>query len=69
MLADARNTLKKVDALLAEAQAVAANAHEATNDLGALRGEVDRTLTQVDQLVNEVNRKWPFAHDSQLQLK
>jgi phospholipid/cholesterol/gamma-HCH transport system substrate-binding protein len=69
MLADARNTLKKVDALLAEAQAVAANAHEATNDLGALRGEVDRTLTQVDQLVNEVNRKWPFVHDSQLQLK
>lgn len=69
MLADARTTLKKVDALLAEAQAVAANAHEATNDLGALRGQVDRTLSQVEQLVNEVNRKWPFAHDSKLELK
>jgi phospholipid/cholesterol/gamma-HCH transport system substrate-binding protein len=69
MLVDARATLKRVDAVLAEAQAVAANAHEATNDLGALRGEVDRTLAQVEQLVNEVNRKWPFAHDSQLQLK
>jgi phospholipid/cholesterol/gamma-HCH transport system substrate-binding protein len=69
LLADARGTLQKVDGVLAEAQAVATNARVATTDLGALRGEVEATLRQVEQLVNEVNRKWPFARDTDLQLK
>ena len=69
MLADARATLKNVDAVLAEAQAVAANTRAATNDLGALRGEVDATVRKVEQLVDEVNRKWPFARDTELRLK
>ncbi len=69
MLGDARTTLKRVDAVLAEAQAVAANARVATNDLGALRAEVDATVRKVEQLVDEVNRKWPFARDTELKLK
>jgi phospholipid/cholesterol/gamma-HCH transport system substrate-binding protein len=72
VLADARSTLKKVDAVLAEAQAVAGNVREGTADLGALRGEVDATVRKVESLVDEVNRKWPFARDpreSELKLK
>jgi phospholipid/cholesterol/gamma-HCH transport system substrate-binding protein len=69
MLGDARGTLKKVDALLAEAQAVAANARVATTDLGALRNEVDSTVRKVEQLVDELNRKWPFARDTELKLR
>jgi phospholipid/cholesterol/gamma-HCH transport system substrate-binding protein len=69
MLADARATLKKVDGVLAEAQAVASNARIATNDLGALRGEVDATVRKVEQLVDEVNRKWPFKRETELRLK
>jgi phospholipid/cholesterol/gamma-HCH transport system substrate-binding protein len=69
LLADARASLKKVDAVLAEAQAVAGNARVATHDLGALRGEVDATVRKVEQLVDEVNRKWPFARDTELKLK
>ncbi len=69
MLGDARTTLKRVDAVLAEAQAVATNARVATNDLGALRSEVDATVRKVEQLVDEVNRKWPFARDTELKLK
>ena len=69
MLGDARATLKKVDAVLAEAQAVAANARVATTDLGALRTEVDTTVRKVEQLVNEVNRKWPFARDTEMKLR
>jgi phospholipid/cholesterol/gamma-HCH transport system substrate-binding protein len=72
VLADARNTLKKVDAVLAEAQAVAGNVREGTADLGALRSEVDDTVRKVESLVDEVNRKWPFARDpreSELKLK
>ncbi len=69
LLGDARATLQKVDGVLADAQTVAANARVATTDLGVLRAEVEATLRQVEQLVNEVNRKWPFARDTQLQLK
>ena len=61
VLADARGTLKKVDAVLVEAQAVGANARMATEDLGALRGEVDASLRKVNRLVDQLNRKWPFA--------
>jgi phospholipid/cholesterol/gamma-HCH transport system substrate-binding protein len=69
VLTDTRGTLKKVDAILVEVQAVAGNAREATTDLGALRGEVDATVRKVESLVDEVNRKWPFARDSELKLK
>ncbi|MBQ5947263.1 MlaD family protein [Massilia sp. ST3] len=65
VLKDASETLKKVDAVLVEAQAVGANARVATQDLGALRGEVDASLRKVNRLVDEINRKWPFAKSNQ----
>jgi len=65
VLQDARSTLKRVDAVLVEAQAVGANARVATDDLGALRGEVDASLRKVNRLVDEVNRKWPFGQPKQ----
>jgi phospholipid/cholesterol/gamma-HCH transport system substrate-binding protein len=68
LLAETRNSLKKVDAVLVEAQAIGANTREATTDLGALRGEVEASLRKVEHLVNEVNRKWPFARDAQIKL-
>ena len=68
LLADARTSLKKVDAVLVEAQAVGANARVATDDLGSLRAEVDASLRKVDGLVNEINRKWPFARNTEVKL-
>lgn len=68
VLTDARASLKKVDAVLAEAQAVGANARVASADLGALRAEVEISLRKVSQLVEEVNRKWPFARDTEIKL-
>jgi phospholipid/cholesterol/gamma-HCH transport system substrate-binding protein len=65
VLQDASTTLKKVDAVLVEAQAVGKNARVATEDLGALRGEVDASLRKVNRLVDEINRKWPFARSNQ----
>lgn len=65
VLQDARGTLKKVDAVLVEAQAVGSNARVATEDLGALRGEVDASLRKVNRLVDEINRKWPFGQPKQ----
>ena len=68
VLTDVRASLKKVDAVLIEAQAVGANARVASTDLGALRAEVDLSLRKVNQLVEEVNRKWPFARDTEIKL-
>ena len=45
------------------------NARVATTDLGALRSEVDATVRKVEQLVDELNRKWPFARDTELKLR
>jgi len=68
LLGDARSSLKKVDAVLIEAQAVGANVKEGTGDLSVLRGEVESSLRKVDGLVNEINRKWPFARDAEVKL-
>jgi phospholipid/cholesterol/gamma-HCH transport system substrate-binding protein len=68
LLAEARGALKKVDGVLAEAQAVAANARVASTDLGALRAEVEASLRKVEQLVNDINRRWPFKRDTELKL-
>ena len=68
VLTDVRASLQKVDAVLVEAQAVGANARVASTDLGALRAEVEISLRKVSQLVDEVNRKWPFARDTEIRL-
>ena len=68
LLADTRASLKKLDAVLVQVEAVAANAKEGTADLGALRAEVESNLRRVEDLVNEINRKWPFARNTELRL-
>jgi phospholipid/cholesterol/gamma-HCH transport system substrate-binding protein len=68
LLADTRASLKKVDAVLVEAQGVGANVRAGTQDLGALRGEVEANLRKIDGLVNEINRKWPLARDTEIKL-
>ncbi len=68
VLLDASASLKKVDAVLVEAQAVAVNAKGATKDLGALRAEVDASLRKVTRMIEEINRKWPFARETELKL-
>jgi len=61
-------SLKRVDAILADAQVVASNAKAATADLGALRAEVEASLRRISALVDEINRKWPFARDTNVKL-
>jgi phospholipid/cholesterol/gamma-HCH transport system substrate-binding protein len=64
MLGEARGSLKRVDAVLQDAQAISSNAKEATADLGALRADVEANLRKVEGLINEISRKWPFAKDA-----
>ncbi len=67
-LADTRATLAKVDALLAEAQGIAGNVRSATTELGPLRAEVEASLRKMQGLIDELNRKWPFARDTEIRL-
>ncbi len=67
-LAEAQQSLRRMDALLVDAQAIAANAREASTDLGALRGEVDANLRKLGRMIDEVNRRWPFANEAEIKL-
>jgi phospholipid/cholesterol/gamma-HCH transport system substrate-binding protein len=75
ILTETRGSLVKADAVLATAQAAAVdfktaatNVRGATTDLGALRAEVDESIRKVDGLIDDINRKWPFARHTQIKL-
>lgn len=68
ILDELRESLKRVDRILADAQSVSGNAKAATNDLAALRAEVDASLRKVTGLIDEINRKWPFQRDAEIRL-
>lgn len=68
LLGDARESLKKVDSVLQDAQAISTNARGATANLGVLRADVETSLRKINGLVNEINRKWPFARNTEIQL-
>jgi phospholipid/cholesterol/gamma-HCH transport system substrate-binding protein len=68
ILTDVRTSLQKVDAILANGQAISADVKEATTDIAILRTEVDDSLAKVNHLINELNRKWPFARDVEVKL-
>lgn len=69
LLGDVRQSLKQVDVLLGEAQGIAGNVRMATEDLGPLRAEVEASLRKVEQLLTEVNRRWPFnKRDTEIKL-
>lgn len=73
ILAEARDSLRRVDAILANAQSASAdvtkitgNVSVATADLTRLRADVEDSLRKVNHLINEINRKWPFARDVEI---
>jgi phospholipid/cholesterol/gamma-HCH transport system substrate-binding protein len=67
-LLEARESLKKIDAILVDAQAIAGNARAASTDLAALRSEVDANLRKVSRMIDEVNRRWPFAKSPEIKM-
>ncbi len=68
LLTDARGSLRQVDAVLTQAQGVAGNINKATADLGTLRGDVEENLRKIEDLINDLNRKWPFAKERKIEL-
>ena len=68
MLSEARASLQKLDAALVDVKAITGNTRQATEDLDALRAEIDLNLRKVSGLVDDLNRKWPFARERELKL-
>lgn len=68
LLGETRESLKKLDAVLVQAQGIGADVRGATGDLGALRSDVEANLRKIEGLINELNRKWPFARDTEVKL-
>jgi phospholipid/cholesterol/gamma-HCH transport system substrate-binding protein len=68
LLAETRESLKKMDAVLVEAQGIGANVRGATTDLSRLRADVDANLHKVEGMIDQLNRKWPFAHDTEVKV-
>jgi phospholipid/cholesterol/gamma-HCH transport system substrate-binding protein len=68
LLSETRASLKSVDAVLLEAQGIGANVRGATSDLGSLRAEVEANLRKIEGMINELNRKWPFARETEVKL-
>jgi phospholipid/cholesterol/gamma-HCH transport system substrate-binding protein len=68
LLVDVRDSLKRADGILADAEQVSGNAKAATTDLGALRAEVDASVRKISSLIDEINRKWPFERKTEIRL-
>ena len=68
MLADAQSSLKKADVLMTNAVAISADVKEGTQDIAKLRAEIDEAVRKANALVNEINKKWPFARDPEVKL-
>jgi len=68
LLSNVRDSLKRADSILADAEATASNAKAATTDLGALRTEVDASVRKISGLIDEINRKWPFERKTEIRL-
>jgi phospholipid/cholesterol/gamma-HCH transport system substrate-binding protein len=62
-LTQTRESLRKVDAVLQDAQAVSGQLREASTDLGALRTEIDANVRAVESMIQQLQRRWPFARD------
>jgi phospholipid/cholesterol/gamma-HCH transport system substrate-binding protein len=68
MLNDAQSSLKKADVLMTNAVAISADVKAGTQDIAALRAEIDDAVRKANALVNEINKKWPFARDPEVKL-
>jgi phospholipid/cholesterol/gamma-HCH transport system substrate-binding protein len=68
MLNDAQSSLKKADEMMTNAVAISADVKEGTQDIAALRAEIDDAVRKASALVNEINKKWPFKRDPEVKL-
>lgn len=68
LLQETRGSLQKMDAVLVNAESISANVNTASSDLGVLRDEVDANLRKVEDMLTQLQRKWPFTKNAEVKL-
>ena len=68
MLTEAQGSLKRVDELLKNAVDFSANVKDGTQDLAKLRADIDDSVRKANDLLNDINRIWPFGKDKDMKL-
>ncbi|KPK08091.1 MAG: hypothetical protein AMJ64_04550 [Betaproteobacteria bacterium SG8_39] len=75
LLGEARARLRQVDAILtnievvsADARVISGEAKVASTDLASLRAEVEESVRKLSHLIDELNRKWPLARETEVKL-
>lgn len=68
MLVDAQGSLKRMDELLKNAVDISANVKDGTRDLGKLRSDIDDSVRKANDLLNNINRMWPFGSNADMKL-
>ena len=68
LLGEVRSSLKKVDTLLVNANGLAANLKDGTDDLVQLRSQVDEAVSQANQLILRINRFLPSSKTGEVKL-
>lgn len=68
MLNDAQSSLKKADAVMANTVTISANLKDGTQNIAQLRAEIDDAVRKANDLINEINKKWPFAREPEVKL-
>ena len=68
LLAQARGNLNQATVLLDNAVAISANVKGGTENLDLLRSEIDASVRKANDLLDQINRKWPFAKQPEVKL-
>lgn len=68
LLQETRGSLTKLDAVLVNAESISSNVNDASSDIGQLRNEVESNLRQIEDMLTDLQRKWPFAKEAEVKL-
>jgi phospholipid/cholesterol/gamma-HCH transport system substrate-binding protein len=68
MLNDAQSSLKTADDLRSTPVTISADGKAGPQDLAALRVEIDDAVRKANAMINEINKKWPFAREPEVKL-
>lgn len=68
LLQETRGSLTKLDAVLVNAESISSNVNDASSDIGQLRNEVESNLRKIEDMLTDLQRKWPFAKETEVKL-
>jgi phospholipid/cholesterol/gamma-HCH transport system substrate-binding protein len=61
LLTQARESLEALRPVLNDLQAMSQSGRDATEDLGALRNDLDRNMRKIESMIDTLSQRWPFS--------